>query len=77
MNKLQMFEAAMSALSEGDTTKAENLFEQVTQKGEQEAKHTAQAYRNLGALAYLNDTQKSLTAYRRATELDPDNVEGL
>lgn len=69
-------EEAMSALTKGDTTKAENLFEQVTQKGEQEAKHTAQAYRNLGALAYLHDTQKALNAYRRATELDPDNGEG-
>ncbi|MDD5214324.1 MAG: tetratricopeptide repeat protein [Methylococcales bacterium] len=69
-------EQAMSALAKGDTTEAENLFTQAAQKGDQEAKHTAQAYLNLGALAYSHDTQKALDSYRRATELDPDNAEG-
>lgn len=68
--------AAMNALAQGNTQLAKTLFENETQKVELAAKQGAEAYRNLGALAYLDNTQESLKAYRRATELDPDNAEG-
>jgi tetratricopeptide (TPR) repeat protein len=69
-------ESAMQALAEGNIEKAKALFAKATQKGEQEALQTAKAYRNLGALAYLDNTQEALQAYRRATQLDPDNADG-
>jgi len=36
----------------------------------------AQLYRGRGALAYANNTHESLGHYQRATQLDPNNVEG-
>ena len=40
------------------------------------SKIKAAATRNLGALAYLDNTQEALQAYRRATQLDPGNADG-
>jgi len=60
--------AAIEALKQRNTAPAKALFEKQTQ--------SAAAYRNLGALAYLNNTQEALTAYRRATQLDPDDADG-
>jgi protein O-GlcNAc transferase len=68
--------AAFVTLAQGDPDQAKALFANVAQKGEQQAKQTAEAYRHLGALAFLNNTQEALYAYRRATEIDPDNAEG-
>jgi protein O-GlcNAc transferase len=68
--------AAMDALAQGKTEQAKALFAKATEKGNQEAKQTAEAYRNLGALAFLDSTQEALQAYRRATQLDPDNTDG-
>ena len=68
--------AALEALQTGDAKKAAALFEKETERTELAAKEGAEAYRNLGALAFLDDTQKSLKAYRRATQLDPDNANG-
>ena len=68
--------AALAASAQGNTTLAKVLFIKATQDGEQEAKQTAQAYRNLGALTYLDNTQEALQAYRRATQLDPNNTDG-
>ncbi|MEN9373927.1 MAG: hypothetical protein RIR79_1479 [Pseudomonadota bacterium] len=42
----------------------------------EEAKKEAAIQREIGAAAFANDTQKALEAYRRATELDPDNADG-
>ena len=67
---------AFAALKQGNTTLAKNLFTRATQKREQQAQQTAQAYRNLGALAFLDNTQEALQAYRRATLLDPDKADG-
>lgn len=68
--------AALEALQTGDAKKATALFEKETERTELAAKEGAEAYRNLGALAFLDDTQKSLKAYRRATQLDPENADG-
>jgi len=37
-------------------------------------KEAAETARHRGALAFLHDTHKALAAYRRATELDPENA---
>ena len=66
-------EEALEKLAQGDTRKAEAIFQEIADRDIQEA---AEAYRHLGALAYLHDTQKALNAYRRATQLDPDNEQG-
>ena len=68
--------AAMDTLAQGDTAQAKALFAKAAQKADQEAKEGAKAYRNLGALAFLDNTQEALQAYRRATQLDPDNADG-
>ena len=36
----------------------------------------AQLYRGRGALAFESDTYEALSHYQRATELEPDNVDG-
>jgi tetratricopeptide (TPR) repeat protein len=72
-------DAALKALEQGDTSQAKLLFAKAAQKDEQSAtqanKQAAANYRNLGALAFLDNTQEALHAYRRATELDPDNAD--
>ena len=68
--------AALAALAQGDTAKAKSLFAKTAEKAEQQAKQGAEALRNLGALAFLDNTQEALLAYRRATQLDPGNAEG-
>jgi len=72
--------SAFAALKRGDVTEAKSLFGKVAEKSESviqlESQRAAEAYRNLGALAFLDNTQEALNAYRRATELDPDNADG-
>jgi tetratricopeptide (TPR) repeat protein len=71
---------ALKQLAEGNTSAAETIFCDVAKKKEAEGakanQEAAEALRHLGALAFLNDTQKALDAYRRSTELDPENPEG-
>ncbi len=40
------------------------------------AKKRAEYRRHIGALAFLNDTQKAVSAYEKATALDPEDPEG-
>lgn len=68
--------AALAALAQGNTTLAKSLFAKTAEKAEQQAKQGADALRHLGALAFLDNTQEALQAYRRATQLDPDNADG-
>jgi tetratricopeptide (TPR) repeat protein len=68
--------AALAAMAQGNTTLAKTLFAKATHKGEQDALQTAESYRNLGVLAFLDNTQEALQSYRRATQLDPDNTDG-
>jgi tetratricopeptide (TPR) repeat protein len=71
---------ALRALKQGDTAKAQAIFAEVLRskeaEGRQANKEAAAAARHLGALAYMNDTKAALAAYRKAVELDPDDVEG-
>lgn len=68
--------AAFAALTQGNTTLAKSLFAKTAEIAEQQAKQGAEALRNLGALAFLDNTEEALQAYRRATQLDPDNANG-
>jgi tetratricopeptide (TPR) repeat protein len=71
---------ALEQLAQGNTASAEAIFLNVAEKKEAEGtranQEAAEALRHLGALAFLNDTQKALDAYRRSTELDPKNPDG-
>ena len=69
-------EEALQKLAEGDTQKAEAIFQEIADRKKTDIQEAAEAHRNLGALAFLHDTQKALNAYRRATQLEPDNEEG-
>jgi tetratricopeptide (TPR) repeat protein len=71
-------DAAFAALRKGDSSLALRYFEEEDARRDEEAndKLRAEIKRNIGALAFLDDTQKSLKAYRRATQLDPDNADG-
>jgi protein O-GlcNAc transferase len=69
-------DAALEALKNGNTELAKQRFIDTAQQGEQHAQQTAEAYRNIGALTFNENTQQSLDAYRRATQLDPDNPDG-
>lgn len=71
---------ALEAAAKGDTRLAEEIFSEVearkTAEGTAANREAAEAARHLGALAFLHDTDKSIAAYRRATELDPENADG-
>lgn len=71
---------ALDALAKGDTREAEEIFDEVATEARRTGKEAnlteAEALRHLGALAYLHDTKKAFNAYKRSTELDPENWEG-
>ena len=67
---------ALRMLEAGQTEKAEAIFQTIAKRKEEDILEAAAAYRHLGALAFLGNTQNALAAYRRATELDPDNAWG-
>ncbi|WP_258429732.1 tetratricopeptide repeat protein, partial [Maridesulfovibrio hydrothermalis] len=75
---------AEKQLQEGNTDLAKALFRQVAQnsvkKGKEvaatEFEKAAQAYRRLGALAYLDNTHEALEAYQEAVKLDTQNADG-
>jgi tetratricopeptide (TPR) repeat protein len=71
---------ALARLKQGNTKAAEEIFQVIANRRAASlaanSQAAAAAHRHLGALALLKDTQKALNAYRRATELDPDNAEG-
>ncbi|WP_141699274.1 tetratricopeptide repeat protein, partial [Candidatus Thiosymbion oneisti] len=77
-------EEALTAAAEGNTALAEAIFSEVEARKIAEGKaakksaykEAAEAARHRGALAFLHDTNKAIAAYRRATELDPENAAG-
>ena len=54
----------------------ETILTRKASEGQAANQQASEAARHLGALAFLHDTQKALTTYRRAVVLDPANVEG-
>jgi tetratricopeptide (TPR) repeat protein len=73
-------EDALAHLEQGETTQAIQIFEETAQRKEAEGatanKEAAAAYRHLGAIAFLNETQKAIEAYEKAVALDPGNFVG-
>ena len=71
-------EHALDFLRRGETGEAQAIFaeilEQKQAQGVAALKEAAEAARHLGALAYLDDTEKALAAYATATRLDPDHA---
>ena len=67
---------ALTQLTQGNTAAAKAVFQRVIQAEAPAVKEAAAAWRHLGALAFLDDTEETLSAYRRATELDPENADG-
>jgi tetratricopeptide (TPR) repeat protein len=69
---------ALALLPEGRTAEAEAIFAEIVERKQVEGtaalQEAAAAARHLGALAYLDSTQKALEAYATATRLDPDNA---
>ncbi len=73
----ELKQAALQALAEDDTKKAVELMEQSaqfsTEKAEELTWEAAWDWIDIGSIAYLNDSQKALSAYKKATNLDPSN----
>ncbi|MGE4505225.1 MAG: tetratricopeptide repeat protein, partial [Desulfovibrionaceae bacterium] len=73
-------ERAERELALGNSEKAVELFQQVADAARAKAasgkKEEAEAYRHMGAVAFLNDTWEALEAYQKATALDPENMGG-
>lgn len=65
-------DAALEALARGNTSAAERLFQREAERGDENA---AQAYRHLGAIAFLHDTHGALDAFSKATQRAPDDWE--
>jgi tetratricopeptide (TPR) repeat protein len=73
-------EEALAQLQQGHTQPAETIFETVLARkaaeGHAANQQAAEAARHLGTLAFLHDTEKALTAYRRVVTLDLANGDG-
>ena len=71
-------EQALALLPEGRTAEAEAIFAEIVERKQAEGtaalQEAAAAARHLGALAYLDSTQKALEAYATATRLDPHDT---
>jgi tetratricopeptide (TPR) repeat protein len=73
------FAAAFAALAKGDTTTAENAFEEEYERQSRAAaaahQAMAEAARNVGNLALMHDITKAVTFYRKAWALEPEHAE--
>ncbi len=66
-------ESVLNALALGNTTEAKKLLSETTKNVESNAKEGAKTFIHLGSLAYFGNTKEAIDAYRRASELDPNN----
>ena len=73
-------DVALARLAEGQTEEASVLLRTIAEEkaavGTAANREAAAAYRHLGSIAYLNDMQESLSAYTKAVERDPDDLDG-
>ena len=72
---------AEDALARGRTELAEHLWQRILDKRVASAasakQEAAVAARNLGALAFLHDTEAAVNYYKQSVELDPENPDGV
>ncbi|MDD2816224.1 MAG: tetratricopeptide repeat protein [Thiotrichaceae bacterium] len=75
----QVIDEAFAALEKGDSSKAQAIFKKISEEklaeGKAALKEAATAARHQGALAFQENTQEALQAYRRVVELEPESVE--
>ena len=69
--------AAAEKLAAGDFEGAMMDLMGAADEGEKVVQGLAETWMEIGALAYLNDTFTAMDAYKRATELAPENSEAL
>ena len=69
--------AAAEKLAAGDFEGAMMDLMGAADEGEKVVAGLAETWMEIGALAYLNDTPTAMDAYKRATELAPNNAEAL
>jgi tetratricopeptide (TPR) repeat protein len=74
-------EAARQRLAGGEKDDAKRIFAEIAENEEREGaahnRKAAEAYRNLAALAYLDNTAEAARLYAKAAELDPDDWDSL
>jgi Flp pilus assembly protein TadD len=79
-SKTPELSAAVDQLKMGNTELAKQyLLDRATSKkseGMNSVKEAAESFRQLGALAFLNNNEEAIKYYREATKLDPENFEG-
>ncbi len=71
---------ALAQLEQGETATAESIFQEILDakkaEGRDANREAAAVARHLGALYFLHDTQKAVSAYEEAVALDPDDPDG-
>jgi tetratricopeptide (TPR) repeat protein len=71
---------AFQALKQKKTDKAKAIFAEIaetkTAEGRKANQEAAAAFRHLGALAFLTNTQEAISNYQKAVKLDPTNPDG-
>ncbi|ACS80072.1 tetratricopeptide repeat protein [Maridesulfovibrio salexigens] len=71
---------AEAELAKGNFDLAEAFYLKQVQKDEESANESslkaAEAYRNAGFLAFMNNPKKAFGAYQKSVELDPNSAEG-
>ncbi|WP_460155764.1 tetratricopeptide repeat protein [Pseudomonas sp. S2_H10] len=72
------FENALTLIKDGNTSKAESLFLEIEESElksiEASTKKVVDAALNRGALAFMRDTNSSISAYERVLKLEPNNL---
>jgi tetratricopeptide (TPR) repeat protein len=74
-------EAARQRLADGEKDDAKRIFAEIAENEERAGaahnRKAAEAYRNLAALAFLDNTAEAARLYAKAAELDPDDWDSL